>query len=105
MRSIPATEFKAKCLELMDRVAERQESFIITKRGPPVAKLTPLAPKTSETWFGCLQDQVSIERDLIAASPVGMWEAVQEWDELTAPPKVKRRRSKKPEHQLRHKQS
>jgi prevent-host-death family protein len=105
MRSIPATEFKAKCLELMDRVAERQESFIITKRGTPVAKLTPLAPKTKETWFGCLQDQISIEGDLIAGPPLGRWEAVEEWDELAAPAKVKRRQSKKPLYQRRRKHS
>src|SRR5438105_14634860 len=100
MRSIPATEFKAKCLELMDRVAERHESFIITKRGTPVAKLTPLAPKTKDTWFGCLQDQVSIEGDLMTGPPPGRWEVVKEWDELAAPPKAKRRRSKKPGHQI-----
>ena len=105
MRSIAATEFKAKCLELMDRVAERQESFIITKRGTPVAKLTPLAPKTKETWFGCLQDQVSIEGDLIAGPLLGRWEAVKEWDQLAAPPKVKRHQSKKSGHQIRRKHS
>ena len=39
---IPATEFKATCLALLDRVADRRESFVITKRGKPVAKLVPL---------------------------------------------------------------
>ena len=42
MAKVPATEFKAKCLELMDRVSERHETFIITKRGRPVAKLVPV---------------------------------------------------------------
>ena len=37
MAEIPATEFRAKCLELMDRVAQRRESFLKTKRGRPVA--------------------------------------------------------------------
>jgi prevent-host-death family protein len=37
--TVPATEFKAKCLELMDRVAEGRETYVITKRGRPVAKL------------------------------------------------------------------
>lgn len=39
---IPATEFKAKCLALLDRVAERRESFVISKHGKAVAKLVPL---------------------------------------------------------------
>jgi prevent-host-death family protein len=95
MRSIPATEFKAKCLELMDRVADRQETFIITKRGTPVAKLTPVASKPRETWFGCFEDQVTIEGDLVEPIPSERWEAVKEWDELAAPGKTRRRSSKK----------
>ena len=40
-RTIKASEFKAKCLKLMDEVADSGEEIIITKRGRPVAKLTP----------------------------------------------------------------
>ena len=39
-RTIKASEFKAKCLKLMDEVAESGEEIIITKNGKPVAKLT-----------------------------------------------------------------
>ncbi len=39
-RTIKASEFKAKCLRLMDEVAENGEEIIITKNGKPVAKLT-----------------------------------------------------------------
>ena len=37
---IKASEFKAKCLKLMDEVAENGEEIVITKNGKPVAKLT-----------------------------------------------------------------
>lgn len=39
--TIPASEFKAKCLGLLDEVAETGESVIVTKRGKPVARLVP----------------------------------------------------------------
>jgi prevent-host-death family protein len=43
-----ATEFKAKCLEVLDRLAERKLTRVtITKRGKTVAILTP--PEDSET--------------------------------------------------------
>ncbi len=42
MKSIPAGEFKAKCLDLLDKVKERREEYIITKRGVPFAKLAPV---------------------------------------------------------------
>jgi prevent-host-death family protein len=45
---IPATEFKATCLALLDRVADGRESFVITKRGKPVARLVPLATPRKE---------------------------------------------------------
>ncbi len=41
---IPAGEFKAKCLKLMDQVRESGKEIVITKRGKPVAKLVPLEP-------------------------------------------------------------
>jgi prevent-host-death family protein len=40
-RRVSAASFKTDCLRLMDEVAERRASIIITKRGKPVAKLVP----------------------------------------------------------------
>ena len=92
MPNIAATEFKAKCLELMDRVAQRQETFVITKRGTPVAKLSPVEPKSKVTLFGCLKGQVSIEGDIVEpALPAETWEAVKEWDGLVAIARKKRK--------------
>ena len=40
-RIVPAGEFKAKCLQLMDEVYENKNlTIIITKRGKPVAQMT-----------------------------------------------------------------
>jgi prevent-host-death family protein len=41
-RSVGATEFKAKCLDLLDRVQATREPLIITKRGRPVAEVIPI---------------------------------------------------------------
>ena len=41
-RTIKASEFKAKCLQLMDEVAESGEEIVITKFGKPLARLGPL---------------------------------------------------------------
>lgn len=42
MRTIPAGQFKAQCLRLLDEVAETGETIVVTKRGKPVAKLQPV---------------------------------------------------------------
>jgi len=41
-KQIGADEFKAKCLNLLDEVAQSHMPLVITKRGKPVAKLVPL---------------------------------------------------------------
>jgi prevent-host-death family protein len=42
-RTIPAGEFKARCLALLDEVAAGGEELIVTKRGKPVARVVPIA--------------------------------------------------------------
>jgi prevent-host-death family protein len=85
MGRIPATEFKAKCLELMDRVAERRESFVITKRGRPVAKLVPVDRKPKDSIFGWLRGEAWERGDIVApAVSPKEWEVVREWDGLNA---------------------
>jgi prevent-host-death family protein len=42
IRSMPAGEFKAKCLEVLDRVAREGSACVVTKRGRPVAKVVPM---------------------------------------------------------------
>ena len=41
VRTIKASEFKARCLKLMDEVAESGEEIVITKHGRPVSRLAP----------------------------------------------------------------
>ena len=38
-RTIKASEFKAKCLKLMDEVADRGYEIVITKNGRPSSRL------------------------------------------------------------------
>ena len=70
---VPAAQFKAKCLELMDRVCDRREEFVITKRGKRVAKLVPVE-ETAIELFGYMKDAILSTGDII--SPIDeAWEA------------------------------
>lgn len=53
-----AAEFKAKCLELMDRVRATGVEYVVTKHGKPVAKLVPFAEKARPSFFGSLKGSV-----------------------------------------------
>jgi prevent-host-death family protein len=83
MRNIPATKFKAQCLELMNRVAEHSESYVITKRGKPVAKLVPVKRKAKDSIFGWMQSLGAIQGDIV--NPVILsedWGSLGNWNEL-----------------------
>lgn len=45
-RLIKASEFKARCLALLDEVAASRNSLVVTKHGKPVARLVPLDEAT-----------------------------------------------------------
>ncbi len=67
MAKVGATEFKARCLELMDRVAKRRETYVITKHGKPVAKLVPADVPARKSSFGCMAGEMQIVGDLSEA--------------------------------------
>ena len=46
-----ATEFKARCLALIDQVRERGEPIVITKRGRVVATLQPAGEFDDRPWL------------------------------------------------------
>jgi prevent-host-death family protein len=58
VRPIAAAAFKAKCLELMDRVRETGEEYVVTKHGEPVAKLVPYTARARTTLFGSMKGTV-----------------------------------------------
>ena len=56
--ALAAADFKARCLELMDRVQETGAEYTITKHGKPVARLVPCQPIGKPALFGALKGTV-----------------------------------------------
>ena len=54
LRRLPAAQFKATCLELMDRVRETGVEYVVTKHGRPVAKLVPYRQRAATLFFGSM---------------------------------------------------
>lgn len=68
-RTMKASEFKAKCLELMDEVAESGDEIVITRNGRPTARLLPYRERFGD-WFGADRDRIEIRGDTI--SPIAV---------------------------------
>ena len=75
-RHIKASEFKAKCLALMDQVARTGHAVVITKKGKPIAELVPHRTRKTQNPFGIWKDSVKITGDIV--SPIDVeWEALK----------------------------
>ena len=68
-KQLPAGQFKAKCLAVLDEVERTRRTVVVTKRGRPVAQVVPLPLTGSSSLIG----SVLFEGDLLA--PVDV-----EWD-------------------------
>jgi prevent-host-death family protein len=74
MKKMAASEFKARCLKIMDEVRSRRESVLITKKGRAVARLVPV-DEPPDNVFGSLAGVVEIAGDVEApVFPLSDWE-------------------------------
>ena len=77
MTTIQASEFKAKCLALMDQVARTGETILVTKNGKPIAELRPHRPPRIKSPLGLHKGQSVILGDIIEPLDTGLWKALK----------------------------
>ena len=75
---VTISKFKATCLALLGNVKNTGKSILVTRRGEPVALITPPPkPKKPESWLGMFQSEGKIVGDVI--SPIvkeNQWEVL-----------------------------
>jgi len=77
-QQISISEFKATCLAVLDRVNRTGQSILVTRRGEPIAQVTPPPPEARpQSWLGCMAGKARITGDVIApAAEDSEWEAL-----------------------------
>lgn len=63
MKTIPAAKFKQNVLKILDDVDE--DGIVITKRGKPVAKLTPLRGPNAR-WIGSMKGKLRVKGNIFS---------------------------------------
>jgi prevent-host-death family protein len=80
MEEIAISEFKAKCLALLDQVCKTKKPIRITRFGRPVAEVFPPSPlEEPRAWLGSMTKSIEILGDIV--SPVieeTDWEALRD---------------------------
>jgi prevent-host-death family protein len=74
-RVMSATEFKAKCLSVLDEVEKNGDTVTVTKRGRPVATVKRAPRKKWKSLEGALAGKFNIVGDIVHSDPE-IWEIV-----------------------------
>ena len=78
METINASDFKARCLAILDRVQETGERVVILKRGRPVAELSPVSRTEADYPQLELKGTVTVTGDIVGpAVPEEDWDSLR----------------------------
>lgn len=80
MEEVTISEFKAKCLALIEQVFKTKKPIRVTKFGKPVADVVPPAPADDRAnWLGCMKGKMEITGDIISpATEENEWEVFRD---------------------------
>jgi prevent-host-death family protein len=80
MREVAISEFKAKCLALIEEVQHTKQSIRVTKFGKPVAEVIPPSSESKAGhWIGSMKDQIQILGDVVSpAIDATDWEVLRD---------------------------
>ena len=76
MQTIQVSEFKTKCLALMDKIAASGETLVVTKKGKSIVEMKPYSGKRVTSPFG-LHPDLEIHGDLLAPLEENLWEVLK----------------------------
>jgi prevent-host-death family protein len=66
MADIPISEFKAKCLGLIEQVHKTRQPLRITRHGLPVAEVIPVGPDRTRNFVGDMIGTAKIVGDIVS---------------------------------------
>jgi len=80
MKEIAISEFKAKCLAILDEVSKTKKPIRIVRRGKAVADVVPAAVRDDEkNWLGFMKGTAEITGDIVSpATDPEEWEVLRD---------------------------
>lgn len=80
MVEVPISEFKAKCLAMLEQVRKTRKPIRVTRHGKPVADILPPAPAFDrKAWIGSMKNSGRILGDIISpANDPDDWEVLRD---------------------------
>ncbi|MBA3912377.1 MAG: type II toxin-antitoxin system Phd/YefM family antitoxin [Acidobacteriales bacterium] len=79
MKQMAISEFKAKCLAVVDEVQKTKRGIVITRFGKPVAEVVPHSEQRPQHWMGSMKDRIQILGDILSpATNPSDWEVLRD---------------------------
>lgn len=80
MEEVAISEFKAKCLSLLEQVCKTKKPIRVTRFGKPIAEVIPPSPVVGRgKWIGSMKDSIEIVGDIISpANEESDWEVLRD---------------------------
>jgi prevent-host-death family protein len=79
MKEVAISEFKAKCLALLQQVQKTKKPIRVTRFGKPVAEIVPPSAAAPTDWLGSMKDTVDIVGDIVSpANEENEWQVLRD---------------------------
>jgi prevent-host-death family protein len=79
VEKVAISDFKARCLSMLEKVRRTGTPLLITRRGLPVAEIIPPSPEHGrQDWLGSAAGSGTIMGDIVEPIGAGDWEALGE---------------------------
>lgn len=80
MKEVAISEFKAKCLAILEQVRTTRQPIRVIRHGKPVAEIVPPSPAVDRSaWIGSLEGSMKFLGDIISpASDADEWEVLRD---------------------------
>jgi prevent-host-death family protein len=78
VKEVAISEFKAKCLSLLEQVQKTRKPILVTRFGRPIAEVVPASPKAGPgDWIGSMKGTFDILGDIVSPA-----DDEQDWEVL-----------------------
>ena len=79
MKEVAISEFKAKCLALLQQVQKTRRPIRVTRFGKPVAEIVPPSPVIRHHWMGSMKHTIEIVSDIVRpANEENEWQVLRD---------------------------
>ena len=85
MKEVGISEFKSKCLDLLEKVHRTRKPIRVTRFGKPIADVVPAGNRsgTRSSLFGSMKNSIEIRGDIVSpAIDEDEWEVLRDADRV-----------------------